>query len=192
MSSAGMTAGLSRRPGFCATSGLPASLFHQPLEGVDGNELWPPWHVERLEQRQHPPVERSATHPDRLGRLRPCVGESRDVRRPLYDHRWGIRGRMRVTLRLFPRDDRDAAAPLFPDVTADRLRTAIARSCRAAGVPVFSPRDLRHRRISSSPSGTHLGRDRPPRGTAEAQGRAAENGPAWIRTRDQPIMSRLL
>ena len=38
--------------------------------------------------------------------------------------------------------------PLFPDVTADRLRTAIARACKAAGVPIFSPHDLRHRRIS--------------------------------------------
>jgi integrase len=47
-----------------------------------------------------------------------------------------------------PRDDRDAAAPLFPGVSADRLRTAIARGCKAAGVPVFSPHDLRHRRIS--------------------------------------------
>jgi integrase len=33
-------------------------------------------------------------------------------------------------------------------VTADRLRTAIARACTAAGVPAFSPHDLRHRRIS--------------------------------------------
>ncbi len=49
---------------------------------------------------------------------------------------------------LVPRDDRDAAAPLFPGVSADRLRTAIARACKAAGVPVFSPHDLRHRRIS--------------------------------------------
>jgi len=47
-----------------------------------------------------------------------------------------------------PREDRDASRPLFADVTADRLRTAIARSCRAAAVPVFSPHDLRHRRIS--------------------------------------------
>ena len=46
------------------------------------------------------------------------------------------------------RDDRDADARLFPGVTADRLRTAIARACRASGVPVFSPHDLRHRRIS--------------------------------------------
>lgn len=47
-----------------------------------------------------------------------------------------------------PRDDREPDAPLFPDVSADRLRTAIARACRATGVPVFSPHDLRHRRIS--------------------------------------------
>ena len=47
-----------------------------------------------------------------------------------------------------PREDRDGAARLFPGVSADRLRTAIARACRAAGVPVFSPHDLRHRRIS--------------------------------------------
>jgi|Tabmets5t2r1_1033131.scaffolds.fasta_scaffold04769_4 integrase len=49
---------------------------------------------------------------------------------------------------LRPREDRDPLAPLFPGVTADRLRTAIARACKAAGVPVFSPHDLRHRRIS--------------------------------------------
>ncbi len=47
-----------------------------------------------------------------------------------------------------PRDDRDGAVPLFAGVSADRLRTTIARACRAAGVPLFSPHDLRHRRIS--------------------------------------------
>lgn len=47
-----------------------------------------------------------------------------------------------------PREDRDLSARLFPEASADRLRTAIARACKAAGVPVFSPHDLRHRRIS--------------------------------------------
>jgi integrase len=47
-----------------------------------------------------------------------------------------------------PREDRNPDAQLFPGVTADRLRTAIARACRASAVPVFSPHDLRHRRIS--------------------------------------------
>jgi integrase len=31
---------------------------------------------------------------------------------------------------------------------ADRLRAAITRACTAAGVPAFTPHDLRHRRIS--------------------------------------------
>jgi integrase len=46
------------------------------------------------------------------------------------------------------REDRDPHAPLFPIGSADRLRMAIARACRDAGVPLFSPHDLRHRRIS--------------------------------------------
>lgn len=47
-----------------------------------------------------------------------------------------------------PREDRDPATPLFSGCSADRLRTSIARACKAAGVPVFSPHDLRLRRIS--------------------------------------------
>ena len=47
-----------------------------------------------------------------------------------------------------PREDRDLDAPLFPGVGADALRTAIVRACKAAGIPVFTPHDLRHRRIS--------------------------------------------
>jgi integrase len=50
--------------------------------------------------------------------------------------------------RLPAREDRDASAPLFAGVTADRLRMAIARACRDAGVPHFGPHALRHRRVS--------------------------------------------
>jgi integrase len=53
-----------------------------------------------------------------------------------------------AVLELCPRDDRHPDRRVFEHVTADRLRTAIARACTAAGVPVFSPHDLRHRRIS--------------------------------------------
>jgi integrase len=53
-----------------------------------------------------------------------------------------------LSARLAPREDRDPGALLFAGVTADQLRTAIARACRACGVPVFSPHNLRHRRIS--------------------------------------------
>jgi integrase len=49
---------------------------------------------------------------------------------------------------LCPRDDRAATRRVFEGVTADRLRTAITRACTAAGVPAFSPHDLRHRRAT--------------------------------------------
>jgi integrase len=50
--------------------------------------------------------------------------------------------------RLPVREDRDLTAALFAGMTQERLRTAIARACRDAGVPAFSPHDMRHRRIS--------------------------------------------
>lgn len=53
-----------------------------------------------------------------------------------------------AVLELCPRDDRHPDRRVFQGVTADRLRTAISRACTAAGVPTFSPHDLRHRRIS--------------------------------------------
>jgi integrase len=53
-----------------------------------------------------------------------------------------------AVMRLKPRDDRDPAEQVFGDFTADRFRTGIARACTATGTPLFSPHDLRHRRIS--------------------------------------------
>jgi integrase len=49
---------------------------------------------------------------------------------------------------LGPREDRNPDARLFAGSGADALRTAIGKACKAAGIPVFSPHDLRHRRIS--------------------------------------------
>lgn len=49
---------------------------------------------------------------------------------------------------LCPRDDRDLLEQVFEGLGADRFRTAIAKACRAAGVPAFSPHDLRHRRAT--------------------------------------------
>ena len=97
----------------------------------------------------------------RVGELEAaCVGDLDEERRA-----WLVRGAVSKTRkprwvslpddlfkviveRLPPRDDRDSGAPLLPGFTADRLRTAIGRACRAAGVPTFSPHALRHRRIS--------------------------------------------
>jgi len=53
-----------------------------------------------------------------------------------------------ATLELVPHEDRTPERRVFQAVTADRLRTAITRACTVAGVPAFSPHDLRHRRIS--------------------------------------------
>lgn len=47
-----------------------------------------------------------------------------------------------------PREDRNPDARLFAGSGADALRTSIGKACRAAGIPLFSPHDLRHRRIS--------------------------------------------
>jgi len=49
---------------------------------------------------------------------------------------------------LVPRDDRDLDVQVFAGFGADAFRTAIAKACRAAGVPAFSPHDLRHRRAT--------------------------------------------
>jgi integrase len=53
-----------------------------------------------------------------------------------------------AVLALCPREDRHANRLLFEGVTSERLRTALTRACTAAGVPAFSPHDLRHRRVS--------------------------------------------
>jgi integrase len=47
-----------------------------------------------------------------------------------------------------PREDRDPGGRLFPASGADALRTSFAKACAALAIPVFSPHDLRHRRIS--------------------------------------------
>jgi integrase len=49
---------------------------------------------------------------------------------------------------LVPREDRDPNARVLVAAEQAALRTAIGRACRAAGVPEWSPHDLRHRRIS--------------------------------------------
>jgi integrase len=51
-------------------------------------------------------------------------------------------------LALVPRDDRVPERPVFQGFGADRYRTALMRACTGAGVPAFSPHDLRHRRVS--------------------------------------------
>jgi integrase len=77
-----------------------------------------------------------------------------------------------------PREDRDPEARLFGDVGANRLRTAITRACRAAGVPVFSPHDLRRRRISL----LHRQGRRGPRSAALSVSASSRSPPTLTRT----------
>ena len=49
---------------------------------------------------------------------------------------------------LVPREDRERDGLVFGHVTQAKLRTDMARACRAAGIATYSPHDLRHRRIS--------------------------------------------
>jgi len=53
-----------------------------------------------------------------------------------------------AVLDLVPREDRTPERKVFQGFGGDRFRTAVTRACIAAGVPAFSPHDLRHRRIS--------------------------------------------
>jgi integrase len=53
-----------------------------------------------------------------------------------------------AVLELCPRDDHTPERRVFQGFGGDRFRTAVTRACTAAGVPAFSPHDLRHRRIS--------------------------------------------
>jgi integrase len=49
---------------------------------------------------------------------------------------------------LCPRDDRVPDRPVFGGFGAERFRTALSRACTGAGLALFSPHDLRHRRVS--------------------------------------------
>ena len=64
------------------------------------------------------------------------------------------------------RGPRPGGAP-FAGSGADALRTAIAKACKAAAIPLWSPHDLRHRRMSL----LHLGGCR---GRGSASGSASE------------------
>lgn len=55
---------------------------------------------------------------------------------------------MQVLLDEVPPDDRTPERRLFPGLKEGTMRDAIGRACRAAGVPGYSPHDLRHRRGS--------------------------------------------
>lgn len=80
----------------------------------------------------------------RQGRLFVRGGKTRAARR------WvPIPGGLLVDLdRLVPREDRDPTARVFPGLVPGTLRMAMRRACSAAGIPLYSPHDLRHRYVT--------------------------------------------
>lgn len=78
------------------------------------------------------------------GRLFVRGGKSRAARRwvpvpaPLMEEVEALR----------PREDRRADEPVFPGLLHVTLRMAMRRACLAAGIPNYSPHDLRHRYIT--------------------------------------------
>lgn len=53
-----------------------------------------------------------------------------------------------AVLALLPLEDRTADRRVFDGFNGDAFRTELRRSCTKAGVPLFKPHDLRHRRVS--------------------------------------------
>lgn len=55
---------------------------------------------------------------------------------------------MEALLATVPPDDRTGGRKLFPGLKEGTMRDAMARACRSAKIPSYSPHDLRHRRGS--------------------------------------------
>lgn len=55
---------------------------------------------------------------------------------------------MRAISDTLPAEDRTATRRVFPGITVQGLRAAMATACKTAGIPHYHPHDLRHRRIS--------------------------------------------
>jgi integrase len=79
---------------------------------------------------------------DAIGsRLRVYRGKTRAARRMAVVPPW----LMSEVERLLPREDRQEGAPVFRGFERRAAATALARACKAAGVPHYHPHELRHR-----------------------------------------------
>lgn len=110
-------------------------VYRLPLLVLDATGM----RVGELEQLRWADVDEPAGR----WRVRRSVAKTRQARWvPVSDLIFG------AVAELVPRDDRDLLLQVFDGLGADRFRTAIAKACRAAAVPAFSPHDLRHRRAT--------------------------------------------
>jgi integrase len=105
--------------------------------------LWLDWSGMRVSSIDHTLIS-DYDEPRRRVRLRAAVTKTR---RALWVELPPVLADT-IEASIGPREDRDPQARLFASSGSDALRTSIAKACKAAGVPGFSPHDLRHRRIS--------------------------------------------
>jgi integrase len=105
--------------------------------------LWLDWSGARVSSIDKLEV-RDYDEPRRRVRLRAAITKTR---RPLWVELPDVLADA-IEANLGPREDRDPDRRLFSESGADALRTSIAKACRAAAIPLWSPHDLRHRRIS--------------------------------------------
>jgi integrase len=118
--------------------------------------------VERLSPRLRLPTVFLEQTAARVSELRVWEWQDVDVQGSRIRSR-GVKGRrgtrrvlwrqvppwlMEVLLQAVPPDDRTAERKLFPGLSEGTMRDAIGRASRAAGLPLYSPHDLRHRRGS--------------------------------------------
>jgi integrase len=102
-----------------------------------------------------PPARRARAPPAPLPAAAARPRRDRDAARRARDAHLGRHGRatrplarLRGRLEGLPPRRPHPERRVFQGFGGDRFRTAVTRACTAAGVPAFSPHDLRHRRIS--------------------------------------------
>jgi integrase len=118
-----------------AVHDLLPSRYRLPLLALDATGM-------RLSELQH--LAWGDVDED-LGRWRVSVRNSKTGRARWVEMPTAV---FDAVLALCPRDDRTAERRVFQGFRGDAFRTQLGRACIAAGVPGFSPHDLRHRRIS--------------------------------------------
>jgi len=153
---------------FAETTPNPARHKTVRLPYADVEETTPPSteHLLRIIERLSPRLRLPAVFLEQTGcrvaELRAWEWQDVDVAGSRIRSRGvkGRRGHRRVLWRqvpgwllehllaLVPPDDRTPERRLFPGLKEGTMRDAIGRASRAAGLPLYSPHDLRHRRGS--------------------------------------------
>ena len=146
----------------------PARSPRLRLPRSDAEEIDPPTrrHVEALLETVSPRYRRAIEFLDetglRIGELQALLwGDIDFTEQRLRVARGRTKGRtagrrwvplphplVRRLAALVPLEDRQLEEQVFPGLSDDGLRNAMLRACKLAGIPAYTPHDLRHRYIS--------------------------------------------